>query len=161
VTRPPVDERRIHELARVAHSPVRIYLTGGSTAVLEGWRDSTIDVDLRFGPESDELMRALPALQDRLGINIELASPPDFIPELLRLRLRRRGKLGVRSRNEAVSLILDPERGLGMGILGLGGEPVEPTLLWRDQVRQSAVARLRRRRAALGKRAARTRESPP
>ena len=36
------------------------------------------------------------------------------------------GKLGVRSRNEAVSLILDPERGLGMGILGLGGEPVEP-----------------------------------
>jgi DNA-binding NarL/FixJ family response regulator len=37
------------------------------------------------------------------------------------------GKLGVRSRNEAVSLILDPERGLGMGILGLGGEPMEPT----------------------------------
>ncbi len=35
------------------------------------------------------------------------------------------GKLGVRSRNEAVSLILDAERGLGMGILALGGEPVE------------------------------------
>jgi DNA-binding NarL/FixJ family response regulator len=37
------------------------------------------------------------------------------------------GKLGVRSRNEAVKLILDPERGLGMGILALGGEPVEST----------------------------------
>ena len=35
------------------------------------------------------------------------------------------GKLGVRSRNDAVHLILDPERGLGMGILGLGGEPIE------------------------------------
>jgi DNA-binding NarL/FixJ family response regulator len=35
-------------------------------------------------------------------------------------------KLGVRSRNEAVSLILDPDRGLGMGILALGGEPVGP-----------------------------------
>jgi DNA-binding NarL/FixJ family response regulator len=35
------------------------------------------------------------------------------------------GKLGVRSRNEAVDLILKPERGLGMGILALGGEPVE------------------------------------
>ncbi len=35
------------------------------------------------------------------------------------------GKLGVRSRNEAVDLILDSERGLGMGILGLGGEPIE------------------------------------
>ncbi len=35
------------------------------------------------------------------------------------------GKLGVRSRNEAVHLILDPERGLGMGILALGGESME------------------------------------
>jgi DNA-binding NarL/FixJ family response regulator len=34
-------------------------------------------------------------------------------------------KLGVASRNEAVELILDPARGLGMGILGLGGEPLE------------------------------------
>ena len=36
------------------------------------------------------------------------------------------GKLGVRSRNEAVTVILDPERGLGMGILALGGEPLDP-----------------------------------
>jgi DNA-binding CsgD family transcriptional regulator len=34
------------------------------------------------------------------------------------------GKLGVRSRNEAVDLILRPEHGLGMGILALGGDPV-------------------------------------
>jgi DNA-binding NarL/FixJ family response regulator len=34
-------------------------------------------------------------------------------------------KLGVRSRNEAVDLILDPDRGLGLGILALGGEPLE------------------------------------
>jgi hypothetical protein len=84
--RPPVDEQRIRELARelgrAAHVPVRIYLTGGSTAVLEGWREATIDVDLRFEPEADELLRELPALKERLGINIELASPPDFIPEL-------------------------------------------------------------------------------
>lgn len=35
------------------------------------------------------------------------------------------GKLGVRSRNEAIDLILDAERGLGMGILGLEGERIE------------------------------------
>jgi DNA-binding NarL/FixJ family response regulator len=35
------------------------------------------------------------------------------------------GKLGVGSRSEAVELILDPERGLGTGILALGGEPLE------------------------------------
>jgi DNA-binding NarL/FixJ family response regulator len=36
------------------------------------------------------------------------------------------GKLGVRSRNEAVSMILDPARGLGTGILALAGEPQRP-----------------------------------
>jgi hypothetical protein len=84
--RPPVDEPRIRalarELSRVARTPVRIYLTGGSTAVLEGWRAATVDVDLRFEPEADELLRALPALKERLDINIELTSPPDFIPQL-------------------------------------------------------------------------------
>jgi DNA-binding NarL/FixJ family response regulator len=35
------------------------------------------------------------------------------------------GKLGVRSRNEAVSMILDSKHGLGTGILGLGGEPLQ------------------------------------
>jgi hypothetical protein len=30
---------------------VRVYLTGGSTAVIEGWRETTIDVDLRFEPD--------------------------------------------------------------------------------------------------------------
>jgi DNA-binding NarL/FixJ family response regulator len=34
-------------------------------------------------------------------------------------------KLGVRSRNEAADLILDPERGLAMGILSPEGEPLE------------------------------------
>jgi hypothetical protein len=72
--RPPVDDRRIRalarELGRVARISVRVYLTGGSTAVLEGWRESTIDVDLRFEPEADELLRALPALKESLGVNI-------------------------------------------------------------------------------------------
>jgi hypothetical protein len=84
--RPPVDVARIrefaHRLGRVAPSRTRIYLTGGATAVLEGWRASTIDVDVRFEPESDALLRELVSLKERLGINVELASPPDFIPEL-------------------------------------------------------------------------------
>ena len=84
--RPAADAARIRELAkqlgRVARRRVRVYLSGGATAVLEGWRDSTIDVHLRFEPEADELLRALPELKERLALNIELASPPDFIPEL-------------------------------------------------------------------------------
>lgn len=84
--RPPVDDGRVRELARhlgrIARDRVRLYVTGGATAVLEGWRRSTIDVDLRLEPEPDELLRELPLLKERLGINVELASPPDFIPEV-------------------------------------------------------------------------------
>lgn len=50
--------------------------------MLMGWRDSTIDIDLRFDPELDELFRSLQSLKERLKVNIELASPSDFIPPL-------------------------------------------------------------------------------
>jgi len=67
---------------RAARSECRVYFTGGVTAILTGWRDSTVDIDLKFDPELDEMFRALPEIKERLGINVELASPPDFIPEL-------------------------------------------------------------------------------
>ncbi|CAN5761747.1 hypothetical protein BH24ACI3_BH24ACI3_10230 [soil metagenome] len=69
-------------IGRIARSPVRVYFTGGTTAVLYGWRNSTIDIDLRFEPVCDEVFRALPELKERLSINIELASPSDLIPPL-------------------------------------------------------------------------------
>jgi hypothetical protein len=56
------------------------YLVGGGTAVLHGWRLTTIDVDIELDPEQDELLRALPAIKDALQINVELASPRHFIP---------------------------------------------------------------------------------
>lgn len=60
----------------------RVFLVGGATAVLLGWRDSTVDVDLKIVPESDEILRKLPTLKEDLQINIELAAPDDFIPAL-------------------------------------------------------------------------------
>jgi hypothetical protein len=59
-----------------------VYFTGGVTAVLTGWRDSTIDVDLKLEPDSDRLLRAIVELKERLEINVELAAPDQFIPEL-------------------------------------------------------------------------------
>jgi hypothetical protein len=67
-------------LGRAARRPARIYLTGGATAVLHGWRTSTIDVDLKLVPDDDVLLRAIPELKERLSMNIELAAPDDFIP---------------------------------------------------------------------------------
>jgi hypothetical protein len=72
----------IKALAGAAREPARVYLVGGATAVLLGWRTSTIDVDLKIIPESDEILRSLPRLKEKLKINIELAAPDDFIPAL-------------------------------------------------------------------------------
>jgi hypothetical protein len=75
-------EAFIRALGNRAKTPARIYLVGGASAVLMGWRTSTIDVDLKIIPESDEILRSLPQLKEELKINIELASPDDFIPPL-------------------------------------------------------------------------------
>lgn len=72
----------MRSLASEADTPTRLYFTGGATAVLLGWRESTIDVDIRIVPESDRLYRAIPKLKETLQINVELACPADFIPEL-------------------------------------------------------------------------------
>jgi hypothetical protein len=56
------------------------YLTGGATAVLFGWRTTTLDIDIRLEPEQDELLRSLVRIKDELAVNVELASPADFIP---------------------------------------------------------------------------------
>ncbi len=70
------------ELGKAVRSPGRIYFTGGVSAVLLGWRDTTLDVDLKADPEPQGFFEALPALKDAIDINIELAAPDDFIPQL-------------------------------------------------------------------------------
>ena len=67
-----------------------MYLVGGATAVLEGWRASTVDVDLRIEPDSDDVMRRIPELKERLETNIKFATPADFLPELPMWRERSR-----------------------------------------------------------------------
>src|ERR671914_378065 len=64
----------LRALGRAAKTDVRVYLTGGATAVLEGWRGT--------------------------NVNVELASPVDFLPELPEWRerspfVRREGRLDV------------------------------------------------------------------
>jgi hypothetical protein len=48
--------------------------------VLAGWRSTTIDVDLKLVPEQDSVLRAIPRLKNELQVNVEFASPGDFIP---------------------------------------------------------------------------------
>lgn len=84
--RRPVDPaavtRLLEALGRHARGPGGVYLTGGATALLLGWRGSTNDVDIKLDPEPDGVFEAIAALKNELDVNIELASPDLFIPEL-------------------------------------------------------------------------------
>ena len=80
----------MQELGRRASGPGRVYLTGGATALLFGWRGSTVDVDLKLDPEPAGIFEAIAQLKDELEINIELASPDQFIPPVPGWRERSR-----------------------------------------------------------------------
>lgn len=72
----------MEDLGRRARTPGRIYLTGGASALLFGWRETTVDIDLKLEPESNEILRALPELKEVFELNIELTAPEHFIPPL-------------------------------------------------------------------------------
>ena len=84
--RRPVDAPRLRQFMEAfglaAAGAVRVYFTGGATAVLLGWRAATVDVDLAMEPDDDQLYRVIPGLKDSLELNVELLAPTDFIPEL-------------------------------------------------------------------------------
>jgi len=72
----------MRRLGGAARGPGRIYLVGGSSAVLVGWRETTVDVDLKLDPEPAGVFEAIARAKEALNINVELAAPDDFIPEL-------------------------------------------------------------------------------
>jgi hypothetical protein len=72
--------RFMRALGRAADEDGACYFAGGATAVLFGWRQSTIDVDVLLVPETERLLRTIQRLKDELRVNVELASPVDFIP---------------------------------------------------------------------------------
>jgi hypothetical protein len=73
-------ERFMAALGNRVTSNGTIFLTGGATAVLYGWRAMTIDIDIKPDPEPAGLFETLARLKDELDINVELASPDHFIP---------------------------------------------------------------------------------
>jgi hypothetical protein len=93
-----------------------VYLAGGATAVLNGWRDSTVDVDVKLVPDRDELLRDIPRLKEKLGVNIERASPADFIPvppgwEERSPLVRRVGRLAFHHFDPTAQALSKAERG--------------------------------------------------
>jgi hypothetical protein len=81
-----IDPQKIQQLMKAlgqeASGSGRIYFTGGASALLIGWRSSTVDIDIRLDPEPPGIFQAIAKLKQELNINIELASPQDFLPAL-------------------------------------------------------------------------------
>jgi hypothetical protein len=80
----------LDRLGASARSPGACFITGGGSALLLGWRETTIDIDLKFDPEPAGVFDAIPGLKRALHINVELAAPSDFLPPLERWRERSR-----------------------------------------------------------------------
>ena len=53
---------------------------GGGTAVLSGWRPTSIDADL-FAPD-ESVFRDIQGIKERLNVNVEFARPEHFVPAL-------------------------------------------------------------------------------
>ncbi|MGH9748794.1 MAG: DUF6036 family nucleotidyltransferase [Candidatus Polarisedimenticolia bacterium] len=114
------DAARIHAfmeaVGQAARKELRLYFTEGATAVLNGWRATTIDVDILMMPEDDRVFREIPKLKERLEINVELASPANFIPEIPGWQERsafieRRGKVSVHHHDLYAQALAKIERG--------------------------------------------------
>ncbi len=84
--RPSVDKAAIESflqhLGRTFRKPARLYLVGGAALVHLGVRPGfTQDIDIQVsGANEGELIVAIQRLIDQMQINVEFASPVDFIP---------------------------------------------------------------------------------
>src|SRR3954465_5066311 len=75
-------EQFMRQLGACVRSEGTVFFTGGVSAVLLGWREMTIDVDVKADPEPFGFFESLPRLKEELDINVELAAPDQFVPTL-------------------------------------------------------------------------------
>lgn len=76
--------RFLEALGRRLRHPVRFYLVGGAVLIDLGLRAATLDIDYVAVPDDPhadaDLEQAIRALKHELDINVEPASPGDFLP---------------------------------------------------------------------------------
>ncbi len=73
----------LQRLGRRFSMPGRLFLVGGTTMVFEGFRQQTLDIDITFEVADEHhsaFVVAVRDLKEQLSLNIEEASPAEFIP---------------------------------------------------------------------------------
>ena len=90
--RSPVDVTKLEafmkEIGLLAKGPGKVYFTGGSTALMLGLREQTIDIDLKLDPEPLAIFEGIGRLKEKLSVSVELAAPDQFLPALTGWRER-------------------------------------------------------------------------
>src|SRR6267378_1959736 len=81
------------ELAALAQSPGKVYFTGGATALLLGFREQTIDIDIKLDPEPKGVFEAIARLKNSL----------DLLDRILSLRFHSPGSFKIGTRTSAGS----------------------------------------------------------
>ncbi len=84
--RRPTSRENIRQVMQAIGSrirqPLKVYFTGGTTCVLKGWPDATVDIDLKPVPDLEKVYDVIAELKEELSINIETAAPDHFLPPL-------------------------------------------------------------------------------
>ncbi len=85
--RPLTDRQRnelfLQRLGRRFTRPGRLYLSGSTTMVNESFRQKTLDIEITFEVADEHhgaFVAAVRDLKEQLSLNIEEASPAEFIP---------------------------------------------------------------------------------
>ena len=77
-------EQFLQQFGRLSQQPGRLYLAGGAELVHSGLRGeggTTVDIDLRMDvSDTSAAETIIRQLMRQLGVNVEFASPADFIP---------------------------------------------------------------------------------
>ena len=76
--------RFLEALGQRAKGPGSVYLTGGAVALLEGWRATTVDVDLKLDPEPEGAFEIIAVLKDELDLNVDASDLQEKIDRALR-----------------------------------------------------------------------------
>ena len=131
--------RVLQALGTQTRSPGRVYLTGGATAVLYGWREMTVDIDMKAEPEPGGFFEAIAHLKESESVNVKLASPDDFIPEVPGWRERsvwitREGKVDFYHYDFYSNALAKLERGHERDLVDVGAM-LESGLVRRDRLR--------------------------
>jgi hypothetical protein len=103
-----------------------------------------VDVDLKLVPDQDSVLRAIPALKESLELNVELATPDDFIPvrpawEERSPFIAREGRLTFRHFDLSAQALAKIERGHAQDLTDVR-EMLARGLVTRDGLREDFAA---------------------